>query len=131
MESHLERAAQDAARLHGEYPCEAYLFALDALANCNNGAIPEPDLPRVGAAVYCWTAAELAIQNFGPLATEVLEFWGIHTKEDLHQLIMHLVEIRLFHKKYQAGMPGIDHVPPLSAMLDRAYRSYVSNRENR
>jgi len=41
----------------------------------------------------------LALQRFGPIARTVLEYWGIHSTDDLGEIVFALVEIGVLVKE--------------------------------
>ncbi|MEX0935529.1 MAG: Minf_1886 family protein [Gemmatimonadota bacterium] len=68
---------------------KAYLFVLSALHH----VIHELDEPRhISGAELAYGVRSLALERFGPLARTVLEHWGIHTTEDMGEIVFALVE---------------------------------------
>ena len=72
-------------RFHGK----AYLFLLSAL----HTVMESLDQPRhVTGTELAEGVRRLALKQFGPLARTVLEHWGIHSTEDLGDIVFTLVD---------------------------------------
>jgi uncharacterized repeat protein (TIGR04138 family) len=68
---------------------QAYLFLLSSLHRVIGGM----EKPRhISGAELAAGARLLAIERFGLLARTVLEHWGIHSTEDLGEIVFALVE---------------------------------------
>lgn len=81
----LDRLKARNPRFHGK----AYLFLLSSLHH----VIAEMESPRhISGAELAEGARDLALDRFGPLARTVLEHWGIHSTEDLGEIVFALVE---------------------------------------
>ncbi len=75
---------------------KAYLFVLSALHHVMQGL----SRPRhIAGAELADGTRSLAIQQFGPLARTVLEHWGIHSTEDLGEVVFALVEAGILVKE--------------------------------
>jgi uncharacterized repeat protein (TIGR04138 family) len=81
---------------HPRFHAKAYLFVLSALQSVMTGL----DRPRhiSGAELVCG-ARDLALERFGPLARMVLEHWGIHSTEDVGDVVFALVECGVLVKQ--------------------------------
>lgn len=68
---------------------QAYLFLLSSLQR----VIREMEKPRhISGPELAAGARTLALERFGLLARTVLEHWGIHSTEDLGEIVFALVE---------------------------------------
>jgi len=72
-------------RYHGK----AYLFLLSALQFAL-GRLPEPR--HIAGSELAEGVRDLALERFGPVARIVLEHWGIHSTEDVGEVVFALVE---------------------------------------
>jgi uncharacterized repeat protein (TIGR04138 family) len=71
------------------YHEKAYLFLLSSLHH----VLDELEQPRhISGAELAEGARSLAQERFGPLARTVLEHWGIHSTQDLGELVFALVD---------------------------------------
>ena len=81
----LERLQERNPRFHGN----AYLFLLSAL----NSVLEGLDEPRhISGEELANGARELALRLYGPMARTVLGHWGIHSTEDLGEIVFGMVE---------------------------------------
>jgi uncharacterized repeat protein (TIGR04138 family) len=81
----LDRLRERNPRFHGK----AYLFLLSSL----HYVMAELERPRhISGAELAEGARSLALERFGPLARTVLEHWGIHSTDDLGEIVFALVE---------------------------------------
>jgi uncharacterized repeat protein (TIGR04138 family) len=79
-------------RYHGK----AYLFLLSSLQH----VLTSLDQPRhITGPELAEGVRELAIRQFGPLARTVLEHWGVHSTEDLGEIVFALVEVGILVKE--------------------------------
>ncbi len=79
-------------RFHGK----AYLFLLSAL----HSVMESLDQPRhISGGELARGVRTLALERFGPLARTVLEHWGIHSTEDLGEIVFTLVELGVLIKE--------------------------------
>ena len=79
-------------RFHGK----AYLFLLSALHHVMKGF----ERPRhISGQELAEGVRELALERYGPMARSVLEHWGIHTTEDLGDIVFALVECGILIKR--------------------------------
>ena len=79
-------------RFHGK----AYLFLLSSLQS----VMEELEEPRhITGAELAQGVRALALDRYGPMARTVLEHWGIHTTEDLGEIVFALVDIGILIKQ--------------------------------
>lgn len=88
----LERLRERNPRFHGK----AYLFLLSAL----HSVIDELDQPRhISGAELAHGVRRLALRDFGPMARTVLAHWGIHSTEDLGEIVFAMVDCGVLTKR--------------------------------
>jgi uncharacterized repeat protein (TIGR04138 family) len=79
-------------RFHGK----AYLFLLSALHH----VMQKLERPRhISGQELAEGVRELALDRYGPMARTVLEHWGIHTTDDLGDIVFALVECGILIKQ--------------------------------
>jgi uncharacterized repeat protein (TIGR04138 family) len=88
----LDRLRERNPRYHGK----AYLFLLSALHDVMEG-LTEPR--HISGSELAEGARALAMKQFGPLARTVLEHWGIHSTEDMGEIVFALVEAGVLIKE--------------------------------
>lgn len=79
-------------RFHGK----AYLFLLTAL----HAVLEELEEPRhISGQELARGVRDLALTKYGPMARTVLEHWGIHSTEDLGDIVFAMVEAGVLIKR--------------------------------
>ena len=95
----LDFAEETLATLQERYPrfhrC-AYAFLLDALHTVIGG-MREPR--HISGEELVVGVRDLAMDRYGPMARTVLAHWGIHSTEDLGEVVFALVEIGVLVKQ--------------------------------
>jgi len=82
-----EIRAADGERYH----TEAYAFVLDAVAYTLRAV---GEVRHVTGRELCEGAQKLAVERFGPMAKEVLNFWGVKATEDIGNVVFALVDAK-------------------------------------
>lgn len=76
-------------RRNPRYAVEAYLFVLGGL----HRRLAELEAPRhISGSELAEAVRDLAIDRFGLLARVVLEHWGVHSTEDIGEIVFLLVD---------------------------------------
>jgi uncharacterized repeat protein (TIGR04138 family) len=88
----LDRLRERNPRYHGK----AYLFLLSALHHVMEGL---QEHRHISGSELAEGARGLAMKQFGPLARTVLEHWGIHSTEDMGEIVFALVEAGVLVKE--------------------------------
>jgi uncharacterized repeat protein (TIGR04138 family) len=88
----LDQLQERNPRFHGK----AYLFLLSALHSVMN-ALKEPR--HISGRELAQGVRELALERYGPMARMVLQHWGIHTTEDLGDIVFTLVDVGVLIKQ--------------------------------
>ena len=92
----LDQLQEKHPRFHGK----AYLFLLSALQEVMQG-LEEPR--HITGPELADGVRRLALGRFGPLSRTVLQHWGIHSTEDLGDIVFALVECGVLIR--QEGIP--------------------------
>ena len=82
---------------HPQFKFEAYSFILAAL-HYTMTALPKPR--HITGKEFCDGIRRYAIDQFGPLAKTVLDYWGVKETLDFGRLVFALVEVGLMKKMY-------------------------------
>jgi uncharacterized repeat protein (TIGR04138 family) len=98
----LEERISQLRRRDRRYSRNSYYFVLDAL-DFTIETLGRDQLTgacrHVGGKEMLEGIRELAAEQFGPMATVVLERWGIHTTEDVGEVVFNLIEIGLLSRR--------------------------------
>lgn len=108
-------------RLQERYPrfhTKAYLFVLSALQVTVEGL----DRPRhIAGDELARGVRDLALERFGPLARTVLEHWGIHSTEDMGEVVFALVECGVLVKQDEDRREDFRDIFDFEEAFERAY----------
>jgi uncharacterized repeat protein (TIGR04138 family) len=100
------------------YSDAAYLFVLSALQY----TIERLDEPRhITGQELALGCRDLAIQQFGPLARTVLEHWGIHSTEDMGEIVYALIDCRVLTKQDSDSLDDFRDVFDFDDAFERDY----------
>jgi uncharacterized repeat protein (TIGR04138 family) len=110
----LERLRGRNPRFHGK----AYLFILSAL----NSVLAALDEPRhISAEELALGVKDLALEEFGPTARMVLGHWGIHSTDDVGELVFTLVDCGLLVKREEDRREDFENLFDFEEVFDRRY----------
>ncbi len=100
------------------YTDAAYLFVLSALQY----AIERLEEPRhISGQELAEGCRDLAMEQFGPMARTVLEHWGIHSTEDMGEIVYALIECRVLIKQDSDSREDFQEVFNFDEVFDRDY----------
>jgi uncharacterized repeat protein (TIGR04138 family) len=110
----LDRLTERNPRFHGK----AYLFLLSALHNVMEG-LAQPR--HISGAELADGVRNLALRQFGPLARTVLEHWGIHSTEDMGEIVFALVEAGILIKEEEDRIEDFRGIFDFEEAFERNY----------
>jgi uncharacterized repeat protein (TIGR04138 family) len=79
----------------GRFRANAYSFVLAAVEYVITRL---PAARHISGRELCEGIKELALQEYGPMAKEVFNFWGVQTTEDFGRIVFNLVEADLLSR---------------------------------
>jgi uncharacterized repeat protein (TIGR04138 family) len=101
-------------RFHGK----AYLFLLSAL----NSVIEKMEEPRhISGAELAHGVRDLALARYGPMARTVLEHWGIHTTDDLGEMVFAMVDCGVLIKREEDRKEDFQGLFDFEEVFERDY----------
>ncbi len=110
----LDRLRERNPRFHGK----AYLFLLSAL----NSVLGRLDEPRhISGGELAQGVRDLALEEYGPMARTVLGHWGIHSTEDLGEIVFALVDCGLLVKREEDRREDFHNLYDFEEAFDRGY----------
>ena len=77
------------------YRCEAYLLVMEGVESVLAGL---PSVRHISGRELCEGIRRCALARFGPMAKEVLNFWGVRSTEDFGNIVFNLVEAGMLLK---------------------------------
>jgi uncharacterized repeat protein (TIGR04138 family) len=101
-------------RYHGD----AYLFVIDAVESV---LVELSEVRHISGGELCEGIRKLAIERFGPMAKEVLNFWGVRATEDFGNIVFNLVDSGLLLKTEQDRIDDFLDVYDFNDAFERDY----------
>jgi uncharacterized repeat protein (TIGR04138 family) len=101
MEHRLEHQREVAGKIESirsrdrRYHADAYLFVIDGVEAV---LLEIARMRHISGTELCSGLRTLATERFGPMAKEVLNFWGVHATEDFGNIVFSLVDAGLLLK---------------------------------
>ncbi len=92
----LEAALAEIRRRDGKYNERAYVFVLAALEFAQTRL---PARRHLSGVELAWACRDLALEQFGMLASAVLTHWGIQTTDDFGQIVFMLIDVGLLARQ--------------------------------
>ncbi len=121
MHQSFEEAVNVIMERHNEYAPDAYDFLRQAI-NAGGQLNREKETRRhLSAEELYMKVCILALEEFGPLARTVLNFWGINHSLDIGNIVFNLIEVGVFGKQEDDSIEQFRHLPKLSQLLDAPY----------
>ena len=103
---------------HPRYHRGAYVFLLDAL---HDVIARQEERRHISGQELVEEARGLAIARFGPLARTVLEYWGIHSTDDVGELVFALVDIGVLVKRDEDRREDFEDLFDFEQVFDHDY----------
>lgn len=101
-----------------QYDPKAYSFVLMALQKVSTGL---EERRHLHASELAEGVLELAHEEFGPLAAEVMQNWGLETTEDIGQIVFALVEKGVMKAREEDRREDFENLFALSERLEEEY----------
>jgi len=77
---------------------------------------------HVGGKQLCWGLRDLALKQWGLMATSVLHHWGIRSTKDFGRMVFALVNSGMLQKQPHDSIADFDDVYDFEEAFDRSYR---------
>ena|SRR5579859_1302592 len=110
----------------GAYPAEAYEFVQRGLGftvQRVHGTAVDPDASRhVSGQQLCEGLRDLAISQWGMLASVVLRRWNIHSTLDFGRIVFSLIEVEQMQKTDQDSLEDFRGVFDFRTAFEAGYR---------
>lgn len=117
MDSFLEKIEKIIAG-DGQYKFEAYSFVMAAL----HYTVSKFDKPRhVTGQELLEGIRQYALDQFGPFARTVLNYWGIYETEDFGKIVFALVDAGILRKQPEDKIEDFKNVYQFQEAFDRGY----------
>ena len=130
MRDSFENAVKELVSRYPQYSAEAYDFVRAGLEHASAHYCKGEKGTHLTADQLYAGACSYALSEYGPLATKVLQFWGIYTNKDFGDVVYKLIEVGAFGKQKGDTQEEFETLPPLDVMLDAPYNGELDNTED-
>jgi uncharacterized repeat protein (TIGR04138 family) len=103
----------------GRYHERAYLFVLAALEYAQ-GRLPARR--HLSGAELTWACRDFALEQFGLLASSVLEYWGVASTEDFGRIVFLLIDVGLLARQDSDRIEDFERVYDFAEVFRNGYR---------
>ena len=121
MTHSFEDAVNGILRQHDEYAADAYDFLRQAMDMAMRQFKKEENNRHLTAEELYMGVCSLALEEFGPMARSVLQYWGIEDGKDIGQIVFYLIEAGVFGKQEDDSIEQFYRLPKLENLLDAPY----------
>ncbi|MBR5887458.1 MAG: hypothetical protein IKZ07_04540 [Akkermansia sp.] len=121
MKQGFEKAVAMLVERYPEYPEEAYEFMRTGLDAAADRFCKDDKSPHLSAKEVYLGACAYALEEYGPMAADVLGFWGIHSASDFGNIVYNLIEVGIFGKQKEDKREQFDELPDLQSFLNAPY----------
>ncbi|MBQ2813967.1 MAG: hypothetical protein IJE66_03025 [Akkermansia sp.] len=121
MARSFEEIIGDIVSRHEDYAPDAYDFLRQALDHSAQRFKQDRKTAHLSAEELYLGVCSLALEEYGPMAKSVLEYWGILSSVDVGEIVFRLIEVGVFGKQEGDTINQFYHLPALSTILDAPY----------
>lgn len=121
MKQSFENAVATLVERYPEYTEEAYEFMRVALDSAVERFCKNDKSPHLSAKELYLGACAYALDEYGPLAADVLSFWGLNSSGDFGNVVYNLIEVGIFGKQKGDTREQFDELPDLRGVLNAPY----------
>jgi uncharacterized repeat protein (TIGR04138 family) len=100
------------------YKANAYSFVMAAVEQTINSI---PKLRHISGGELLEGIRKSARQQFGPMAKEVFNFWGLHSTEDFGNIVFNLVEVGLLSKTEEDSIEDFKDIYDFTKVFEEDY----------
>ena len=118
LEGFLEKIER-VMKQHRRYKFEAYSFVMAAL---HNTVTKLPKARHITGQELLLGIRGYAMDQFGPLARTVLNYWGIKKTEDFGKIVFALVEVGILRKQPEDKIEDFKNVFDFKEAFDKGYK---------
>lgn len=121
MQQSFEKAVEILVERYPQYTEEAYEFMRAGLDAASDKFCKEDKSPHLSARELYLGACAYALEEYGPLAAKVLDFWGLKSSSDFGRVVYNLIEVGVFGKQKGDTPEQFDELPDLQQILNAPY----------
>ena len=102
----------------GRYKANAYSFVMAALEQTMSRL---PKARHISGRELLIGIRETALEQFGPMAKEVFNFWGVRTTEDFGNIVFNLVDTGLLSKTESDSIDDFIDIYDFETVFEEEY----------
>ena len=121
MQQSFEKVIETLVERYPQYTEEAYEFMRAGMDAAADRFCKDDKSPHLSARELYLGACAYALEEYGPLAARVLEFWGIKCSRDFGNIVYNLIEVGVFGKQKGDSPEQFDTLPDLQQVLNTPY----------
>ena len=121
MQQSFEKVIEILVERYPQYTEEAYEFMRAGMDSAADRFCRDDKSPHLSARELYLGACAYALEEYGPLAARVLEFWGIKSSRDFGNIVYNLIEVGVFGKQKGDSPEQFDELPDLQQVLNAPY----------
>jgi uncharacterized repeat protein (TIGR04138 family) len=121
MQQSFEKVIETLVERYPQYTEEAYEFMRARMDAAADRFCKDDKSPHLSARELYLGACAYALEEYGPLAARVLEFWGIKSSRDFGNIVYNLIEVGVFGKQKGDSPEQFDTLPDLQQVLNTPY----------
>lgn len=110
-----------------QYKFEAYSFVMAAL---HHTVSKLPQVRHVSGRELLEGIREYTLEQYGPMARTVLNYWGIHQTVDFGKIVFSLVEAGILRKQPEDNLEDFTNVYDFKNAFDQGYKIEDDTLEN-
>ncbi len=126
MQQSFEKAVEILVERYPQYAEEAYEFMRAGLDAAADKFCKEDKSPHLSAKELYLGACAYALEEYGPLAAKVLDFWGLRSAADFGHVVYNLIEVGVFGKQKGDSLEQFYDLPDLQQILNAPYEGMPS-----
>jgi uncharacterized repeat protein (TIGR04138 family) len=109
---------KDLQERHPRFHGKAYLFLLSALHGVLEGM---EEARHISGEELAHGVRKLAMARYGPMARTVLEHWGIHSTDDLGEMVFAMVDCGVLIKREEDRKEDFQEIFDFGEVFERDY----------
>lgn len=103
------------------YAPDAYAFMRQAMDYSVEQFHKGGEQPHLSAEELYMGFCAYALQEYGPMASTVLEHWGVTSSADVGSIVYNLIDAGVFGRQDGDSQEQFNELTPLEALLDLPY----------
>ena len=125
----VEELVRQLLKKDSRYGRDAYEFVSNALTFTLSCAPREPGRKHVTGQELSHGIRRYALQEFGPLAREVLRYWGLNSTADFGEIVYNLIDIGLMGKSDEDRREDFHGVYDLDTAFEEGFQIQLQQEE--